>query len=324
MYRRESGVSPTFVPNGGVDAREDAVHLSLSLPPDSTELASSSSLSNAYATPTKLPRREPELRLCGRSLRLARLLECISYAVLVPSVRIDAVRIDVVSASTSETERGVRTIRSFTPAPESRDAPRSLSFSSRARTRRLERSRSFLRRASLSRSVWILRITSGSTAGLWCVGSGSGSASLPLRSARRFLLCSSFGVACPLPGCPRNVGCFCNSTPWSSSSFAAASLTVSSSPELQDVPAAGAPRLCLPDGFILVESRLQVEGRTSGRHLRGAENAEVWFASDVPAGVSAKTSASRFPQREPQSGPPGEGARLDVRNKKCTDVVKDR
>ena len=308
MYRRESGVSPeVFAKGGGVGRRgEDAVHLSLSraVSNGADPGVSSSSLSNAYATPTKLPRREPEpanglCALCERSPRLAcaSRVEGVSYAVLpTASFRIDAVGVDV-SASTPETTRGVRTMRSFTPAPVSRDAPRSLSFSSRARTRRLERSRSFLRRASLSRSVWILRITSGSTAGLWCAGgSGSGSASLSLRSARKFLLCSSFGVACPLPGCPRNVGCFCDSTPWSSSAVVRASPAVSSSPELQDVPAAGAPRLCLPEGFILVESALQVEGRASRRHLGGAERTEAGLASEVPARASTETSASRLPR----------------------------
>ena len=94
MYRRESGVSPAFAPRGGVGAREDAVRLSLSFPKDRAEPASSSSLSSAYATPTKLPRREPEptcgLCWCGRSLRLVRSLDGVSYAALVPSFRVDA------------------------------------------------------------------------------------------------------------------------------------------------------------------------------------------------------------------------------------------
>ena len=239
MYRRESGVSPeVFAKGGGVGRRgEDAVHLSLSraVSNGADPGVSSSSLSNAYATPTKLPRREPEpanglCALCERSPRLAcaSRVEGVSYAVL-PTASFRTTP----SASTSRVDAGDDERRSHDAFIHARvGEPRRAAVAvllprAHASPRAL---RSFLRRASLSRSVWILRITSGSTAGLWCAGGRArlGIFELAQRTQVPPLLVLRRGV--PATRVPAERRVFLRPTPWSSSAVVRASPAVSSSP----------------------------------------------------------------------------------------------
>ena len=209
------------------------------------------------------------VRVACRRRLVRRVADCV--------FRIDAVGVDV-SAPTPETTRGVRTMRSFTPAPgEPRRAavavlllPRAHA-SPRALALVLAPCELVQVRLDLAHHQRVHRgaVVRGRL--------GLGLGILSLRSARKFLLCSSFGVACPLPGCPRNVGCFCDSTPWSSSAVVRASPAVSSSPELQDVPAAArapplSPRRLHPRRICTAGQRtsLAASPRRRGAHRSGA------------------------------------------------------